>query len=112
LIDPASTLFLLRLVKLMIEIAALALVGQGVVYVLTRAVGADPARNVFYRALEVIAAPMVKLARWVTPRVVADRHVPLAALGLLVVAYFATLFGIANTCVGMGLPVRECLARP
>ena len=38
-------------------------------------------------------------------KAVADRHVPWAALGLLVAAYAATQFGIVNTCVGMGLPV-------
>lgn len=107
--DSGTTLFLLRIVKLVLEIALLALAGQGMTFLLIRTSGADPSRNVFYRTLEVVASPFVKLARRVTPKVVADRHVPLAAFGLLVVAYFATQFGIVNVCVGMGLPLRECL---
>ena len=109
--DSGTTLFLLRIVKLVLEIALLALAGQGVTFLLIRASGADPARNVFYKALEVVGSPFIKLARLITPKGVADRHVPMAAFGLLVVAYFATQFGIVNTCVSMGLPVRECLAR-
>ena len=110
--DPGSTLFLLRIVKLVLEIALLALVGQGAMWAMIRAAGADPARNVFYKALEVVASPFVKLVRWITPKAVADRHVPWAALGLLVAAYAAVQLGIVNTCVSMNLPVRECLARP
>ncbi|HEX4883609.1 MAG TPA: hypothetical protein VFX05_05685 [Casimicrobiaceae bacterium] len=109
--DPGSSLFLLRVVKLVLEIALLALVGQGVVWAMIRAVGADPSRNVFYRALEVVASPFVKLVRLVTPKVVSDRHVPWAALGLLLAAYVATQFTIVQTCVGLGLSVRECLGR-
>lgn len=109
--DPGSALFLPRIVKLVLEIALLALLGQGVVWVLIRAVGADPSRNVFYRALEVVVSPFVRLARLITPRAVPDRHLPWAVLGLLVVAYVATLLAIVQTCVGLGLPLRECLER-
>jgi hypothetical protein len=109
--DPGSSLYLLRVLKLVLEIALLALVGQGVVWAMIRAVGADPARNVFYRALQVVASPFVRLVRFVTPKAIPDRHVPWATLGLLVAAYAATLFAIVNACVGLGLPVRECLGR-
>lgn len=110
--DPGSTLFILRIVKLVLEIALLALVGQGVVFVLIRGVGADPTRNIFYRALEVIVSPFARLVRLITPKVVSDRHIPWAVFGLLAAAYIATQFAIVNTCVGLGLPLRECLDRP
>lgn len=109
--EPGSTLFLLRLVKLVLEIALLALLGQGILWVMVRAVGGDPQRNVFYKALEVVASPFVKLGRLVTPRFVPDQHVPWAVLGLLIAAYLATQFAIVQTCVGLGLPLRECLDR-
>ncbi|GIK86492.1 MAG: hypothetical protein BroJett026_19730 [Betaproteobacteria bacterium] len=109
--DPGSTLFFLRIVKLVLEVALLALLGQGVVWVLIRAVGADPSRNVFHRTLEVIVSPFTRLVRLITPRVVADRHLPWAVFGLLAAAYIATLLAIVQTCVGLGLPLRECLQR-
>lgn len=109
--EPGTALFVLRLAKLVLEIALLALVGQGVLYMITRAFGGNPAGNVFYKALEVVASPFVKLVRRITPRFVLDRHVPWATLGLLVAAYVATQFAIVQTCVGAGLGVRECLGQ-
>jgi hypothetical protein len=106
--DLANTLFLLRLVKLVLEIALLALVGQGVMWALIRAVGQDPANNFFYRMLQVVVSPFTRIVRLITPKFVADRHVPWAVLGLLVVGYVWTLFAIANACIGHGLPIAEC----
>lgn len=106
--DVSSTLFALRLVKLVIEVALLALIGQGVVWAMIRATGQPVERNVFYRTLQVVVSPFTKLVRLVTPRVVADRHIPWAVLALLLVGYVWVLFAIANTCIGAGLPVSEC----
>jgi hypothetical protein len=111
LTDPGPLVFLLRIVKLVLEIALLALAGRGLLFVLIRGAGADPARNVFYKALEVVASPFVRLVRLVTPRFIADRYVSWATLGLLLAAYVATQFTIVNTCVSLNLPVRECLDR-
>jgi uncharacterized protein YggT (Ycf19 family) len=44
--------------------------------------------NLVYRLFEIIASPVVKLVRWVTPRVVLDKHVPIGAFMLLLFAYF------------------------
>jgi hypothetical protein len=110
--EPATLLFLLRIVRLVLLIALGSLIGQGLVWVLTRAVGGDPQRNFFYKVLEAIPSPFVKLVRWVTPKFVVDQHIPFAVLGLLVAALMLTLWAIANTCLtGLGLPLRECLGQ-
>jgi hypothetical protein len=106
--DLVSTLFVLRLVKLVLEIALLALVGQAILWAMIRGVGRDPSTNVFYRVLSVIVSPFVKAVRLVTPRFVADRHVPWAVFGLLVVGYAWTLFAIANACIGQGMTIAQC----
>ena len=106
--EPGTALFTLRLVKLVLEIALLALIGQGIVWALIRAMGQDPAGNVFYKTLQAIALPFTWLVRKITPRFIADRHVPWAVLGLLVIGYVATLFSIANTCIGLGLTIAQC----
>jgi hypothetical protein len=111
LIDFSTTLFLLRLVKLVIEICLLALVGQGIVFVLIRGIGQDAKNNFFYRVLETVSSPFVRLARFITPRFVPDRHLPLAVVSLLALAYVLTLFLIADACVAHGLPVPQCLQR-
>ena len=105
-----STLFWLRLAQLLIAIPLLALVGQGAVYLLARAMGQPPSQNFFYRLLEIVASPVVKTCRWITPKVIADRHVPLAAFALLLVGYFWVMLAIANACVDAGVPVGRCLS--
>jgi hypothetical protein len=107
--DLQESLYWLRLVQLLLAIPLLALVGQGLVWALARGFGQPPSANLFYRLLALIASPATRLARFVTPRFIADRHVPLVAVSLLVVAYAATMLAIAGQCLGAGVPVARCL---
>jgi hypothetical protein len=106
--DIGTTLFVLRLVKLVLEIALLALVGQALVWAMVRAVGQPPERNFFYRALQVVTSPFTKLLRFVSPKFVVDRHIPWATFALLAVAWVGVTFSIANTCIGAGMSIAEC----
>jgi hypothetical protein len=107
--DLATTLFWLRLVQLVLAIPLLSIAGQGVVYLLTRAFGQDPQANFFYRLLAVVASPATRVARWVTPRFVAERHLPLVALLLLAIGYGWTMLAIADACHKHGFAVAQCL---
>jgi len=109
--DIRDALFWLRLVQLLIAIPLLALAAQGVLHVLTRAFGQDPHMNVFYRVLVVVSAPVTRVCRWITPRFVADRVVPVVALCLLAVGYLWTMLAIADVCHRHAFPVAQCLAR-
>ena len=107
--DLQSTLFWLRLVQLLIAIPLFALAGQGILHVLARTFGQQPDGNFFYRVLQIVASPFTKACRWITPKFVADRHLPVVALSLLLVGYAWTMLAIANACIGAGLPVSQCL---
>ena len=107
--ELASTLFAWRLAKLVLEICLLALAGQGIASVLIRAAGQDPRSNFFHRALRAVSSPFTWLVRRITPPFIADRHIPLATFALLLVAYAAVLFSIADTCIRHGLTVAECM---
>lgn len=107
--DLQTTLFWLRLVQLVIAIPLFALAGQGATFLLARMMGQPPQQNFFYRLLQLVASPVVKPCRWITPRVVADRHLPLVAFSLLAVGYVWTMLAIADACMGAGLPVAQCL---
>ena len=109
--DIQSTLFWLRLVQLLLAIPLLALAGQGIVNVLCRTFGQDPKSNFFYRVLETVASPFTRACRWIAPRFVLDRHLPLVAVSLLLVGYAWTIFAIANVCMSAGLPIGQCLQR-
>lgn len=107
--DLQSTLFWLRLVQLVLSIPLFALAGQGATALLARMMGQPPRDNFAYRLFELVASPVVKPVRWITPRFIPDRHVPLAAFALLAVGYLWVMLAIANACIGAGLPVGRCL---
>ena len=82
---PSSTtadrvLLLVNILKTIVEIALMALVGQWVLGLLA---GAKRDTNFFYRVLQVVTRPFVRLARLLSPPIVLDRHVPLVAFLLL-----------------------------
>lgn len=68
------------ILKALAEVAGLALLGQGVLFVLA---GANRERNIFYNALRTVTAPVVRAVRLITPRFVPDRQMGLAAFFLV-----------------------------
>jgi len=93
-------LLLVASLKLIVEIALMAVVGQWVVGLLA---GARRDRNVFYKLLEVMIAPFIRMVRRITPRVVLDRHVPLVTLVLLIVVWLALTATKINLCLQWGV---------
>ena len=96
-------LTLILALKAVTEIALLALLGQGLVGVLS---GQGRAGNPFYRVLQVVGRPFVSLARRLSPRWVLDRHVPLVAFVLLAWAWVALTMAKVSVCVQIG--VDQC----
>jgi hypothetical protein len=86
----------LNVVQLILYIALLALVGQGVLFVLA---GAKRESNMFYTLLRVISKPFTVPVRKITPKQVADQHVPLVTFFLLVILYAIVTFERADLCV-------------
>lgn len=89
-------LTVLNAVQLVLYIALLALVGQGVLYVLA---GAKRETNFFYKLLQVLTKPFTAGVRKMTPKLVADQHVPVVACFLLLVVYAVVTFERADLCV-------------
>jgi hypothetical protein len=86
----------LNIVQLILYVALLALVGQGVLYVLA---GANREQNLFYTLLRVISKPFTVPVRKVTPRQVADQHVPWVTFFLLLILYAIVTFERMDLCV-------------
>ena len=107
--DFGSTLYWLRLVQLLLSIPLLALAGQGVLFIITRAMGQDVSSNFFYRILEIVVMPFTRLARLITPKKISDRQLPLVVLSLLLVGYFWVMIAIADLCISHGIAVVQCL---
>lgn len=90
-------------VKLVAEIALLALAGQ---FLLGLLAGHKRDTNLFYQLLQVMTKPFVKGMRWVTPRVVIDRHIPLAAFVALATVWMVSTIAKVNICLQIG--VEQC----
>lgn len=83
------------LIKALVEVAGLALLGQGLVYVLA---GAGREQNVFYRVLKIIASPAVKITRWITPKAVGDAQIPFLAFALVAGLWMGLTFEKVQQC--------------
>lgn len=93
-------LILVSIVKLLAEIALLALVGQGVLALLA---GAKRDQNLFYQLLKILTRPFLAGARFITPKVVLDRHVPIVAFLLLFFVWVAATMTKISICVQIGV---------
>ncbi len=90
----------LNVVQLVLYIALLALVGQGVLYVLA---GPKRESNFFYKLLQVLSKPFTLPMRKITPRQVADEHVPIVTFFLLVILYAVVTFERADLCISSNM---------
>ena len=95
-------LTLLTLLQLTLYIPLLALVGQGILYVL-----AGPRRqsNFFYQLLQLLAKPFTFVVRKITPRQVGDHQVPIVTFFLVVILYLVVTFERINACLQAGIEV-------
>jgi uncharacterized protein YggT (Ycf19 family) len=96
-------LLLVSSIKLVAEIALMALAGQWLLGLLA---GAKRESNLFYQLLQVLTRPFVRVARALTPRQVLDRHVPLVAFLLLGFVWLFSTIAKINLCLQLG--VAQC----
>ena len=93
-------LMVVEILKLLAEIALMALFGQWVLGLLA---GAQRERNLFYQVFQVVTRPLVVGVRYITPRVVIDRHVPLVAFLLLFFVWVVATITKIDICVRIGV---------
>ena len=72
------------ILKALIEIAGVAMLGQGILYVVA---GSKRNENAVYGLFKTLTSPVMKITRFITPRVVLDQHIGLVAFFLLVVLW-------------------------
>jgi hypothetical protein len=100
---PPMLLFI-SAVKLITEIALLALFGQWVLGLLA---GQRKDQNLFYQVLQQVGSPFVKLARFVTPKLVLERHLPLVAFLILAFIWISVTFAKINHCLRIGVELCQ-----
>lgn len=90
----------LVLVKLVAEIALMCLFGRWVLGLLA---GERRQTNLFYQLLDIPARPFIRATRFLTPRAVLDRHVPLVAFLLLGFTWLLVTVWRIQVCVEIGV---------
>lgn len=90
-------LTLLSVIQLVLYVALLALLGQGILFLLA---GARRDENFFYGLLKIISKPFTVPVRLLTPSKVGDHQVPIVTFFLLLIAYAVVTFERINLCIG------------
>ena len=93
-------LIVVEILKLLAEIALMALAGQWVLGLLA---GRKREQNLFYQLFQVLTRPLLAGARLVSPRVVLDKHLPLVAFLLLAFVWIVATMTKIDICVRMGV---------
>ncbi|NJM43951.1 MAG: hypothetical protein HC858_08195 [Brachymonas sp.] len=93
-------LLLVMIIKAICEIALLSLAGRGLLVLLA---GKQKESNLFYQLLVVLTRPFVGAARYITPKIILDRHVPLVAFSLLVIVWIVALIEKVKICTQIGI---------
>lgn len=93
-------LLLVEILKMLAEIALMALAGQWVLGLLA---GAKREQNLFYQLFQVLTRPLIAGVRWVTPKLVLDRHLPLVAFFLLFFVWVVATMTKIDICVRIGV---------
>lgn len=93
-------LTLLNLTQLVLYIALLALMGQGVLHVLA---GPGRSGNVFYRVLQLVSSPFTRMLRRLAPRALGDAQVAWLTFVLLAALYVVVTVARADWCLSAGL---------
>jgi hypothetical protein len=84
-----TELLLVVMLKALAELAFMFLLGRGMLFILA---GHKREGNFFYGILCIVTDPVIRAARWLSPRFVPDAHVPFAAVALVVWVWVAIVF--------------------
>ncbi len=74
------------ILKALTEIAGVAFLGQGVLWVIA---GAKRDQNLVYKLFKTLTSPVTRVTRAITPRVIIDAHIGLVAFFLLALLWVA-----------------------
>jgi hypothetical protein len=91
----SAELFIVSALKALVEIAAMALLAQGVVGIIS---GKSRQDNFVYRLFKVITSPAYKVVRIITPAFVTEGYLGLIGFFLLFWLWVALIFAKAYVC--------------
>lgn len=84
-----SLLFLVTVLRALVEVAGLSLLGQGIVGLLA---GRRREENFIYRIFQVITRPAIRAVRAILPAAIIDRHIPYVTFFVLLWLWLALAY--------------------
>jgi hypothetical protein len=93
-------LLFLNAAQLLLYIGILALLGQGLLFILA---GAKRDTNLFYQLFTVVNKPWTYIAALIAPKQIATRHLPFVAFCVVAVLYLAVTVAKIEHCVSVGM---------
>lgn len=92
-------MLLLSLIRGLVEVAGLFLLGQGVLHLLA---GRRRLENPMYRLFALLTRPPLALFRFLLPRGIPDRHLPIISFFLLLGLWLFLAYLRQDLCLGQG----------
>lgn len=93
-------LLIIGILRALTEVALLTLFGQGLLALLA---GARRTTNPVYRVFQVVTKPVIQAVRFITPKLVIDKHIPIVAFFLLFWLWIGLAAAKRYICVAQGL---------
>ena len=90
----------LNIMQLLLYIGLLALLGQGLLFLIA---GAKRDTNLFYQLFQVVNKPWIALAALISPKQIATRHHAFVAFCLVAALYLAVTVAKIEHCVSVGM---------
>jgi hypothetical protein len=87
------------ILKSLVELSLMFIVGR---FILGLLAGAKRQTNVFWQLLDVASKPALWLTRRVSPRLILDQHIPLAAASWLTIAWVLVAMAKIDICLQTG----------
>ena len=87
------------ILKSLIELSLMFVVGR---FILGLLAGAKRQTNVFWQLLDVASKPSLWLTRRVSPKLILDQHIPLAAVSWLIIAWVLVVMVKIDLCLQVG----------
>lgn len=87
------------ILKSLIELSLMFILGR---FLLGLLAGAKRQSNVFWQMLDVAAKPMLWVTRKLSPKLILDQHIPLAAASWLLIAWLLAVKTKIDICLELG----------
>lgn len=88
-------LLIVSTLKALVEIAALSLLAQGIVGLMS---GRAKQENFIYRLFQIVTAPIIRITRVIMPGFITDRHMALTSFFILFCMWVALIFAKGYVC--------------